>query len=210
MLTAPARSSRLGRLSVRLNRFLSRFICFSDSSSSSGSSLTGVNALGSAESLLRSTPPSSAVLDTLTLPGKDKDGKDLPTPSSTPTTSRYVVDTFFNQSKNPCFSFFFFFSFVSFSKSRRRSNLFTPSSSKKEDKEREKMEKEKNKNSNGGELGSGRAIPIKQGYLYKRSHKALNKDWKKKYVTLCDDGKLTYHSSLHVRFSCSKCYPCPK
>lgn len=83
-------------------------------------------------------------------------------------------------------------------KSRRRSNLFTPSSSKKEDKEREKNEKDKAKNSNGGELGSGRAIPIKQGYLYKRSHKALNKDWKKKYVTLCDDGKLTYHSSLHV------------
>ena len=84
-------------------------------------------------------------------------------------------------------------------KSRRRSNLFTPSS-KKEDKEREKSDKDKNKNSNG-ELGSGRAIPIKQGYLYKRSHKALNKDWKKKYVTLCDDGKLTYHSSLHVSVS---------
>ena len=80
-------------------------------------------------------------------------------------------------------------------KSRRRSNLFTPSS-KKEDKEKDK---EKEKSKNGGELGSGRAIPIKQGYLYKRSHKALNKDWKKKYVTLCDDGKLTYHSSLHVR-----------
>ena len=74
--------------------------------------------------------------------------------------------------------------------------MFTPSSSKKEDKEREKSEKAKN--SANGELGSGRAIPIKQGYLYKRSHKALNKDWKKKYVTLCDDGKLTYHSSLHV------------
>ncbi|XP_059351406.1 centaurin-gamma-1A-like isoform X2 [Daphnia carinata] len=127
------------------------------------------NALGSAESLalLRSTPPST--VDTLTVPGKDKDGKDLPTPSSTPTTSR---------------------------KSRRRSNLFTPSSSKKEDKE--KNDKDKAKNSNGGgELGSGRAIPIKQGYLYKRSHNALNKDWKKKYVTLGDDGKLTYHSSLH-------------
>uniref|UniRef100_A0A0P6EXW1 Arf-GAP with GTPase, ANK repeat and PH domain-containing protein n=2 Tax=Daphnia magna TaxID=35525 RepID=A0A0P6EXW1_9CRUS len=127
------------------------------------------NALGSAESLalLRSTPPST--IDTLSVPGKDKDGKDLPTPSSTPTTSR---------------------------KSRRRSNLFTPSSSKKEDKD--KSEKDKAKNSNGGgELGSGRAIPIKQGYLYKRSHNALNKDWKKKYVTLGDDGKLTYHSSLH-------------
>lgn len=83
--------------------------------------------------------------------------KDLPTPTSTPTTAR---------------------------KSRRRSNLFIPSS-KKED---------KLKNS---ELGSGRSIPRKQGYLYKRSSKSLNKEWKKKYVTLCDDGKLTYHPSLH-------------
>lgn len=83
--------------------------------------------------------------------------KELPTPTSTPTTAR---------------------------KSRRRSNLFIPSS-KKED---------KLKNS---ELGSGRSIPLKQGYLYKRSSKSLNKEWKKKYVTLCDDGKLTYHPSLH-------------
>ncbi|KOB72343.1 putative gtpase-activating protein centaurin gamma, partial [Operophtera brumata] len=66
--------------------------------------------------------------------------KDLPTPSSTPTTSR---------------------------KSRRRSNLFTPS--KKDDRLK------------NGELGSGRAIPLKQGYLYKKSSKALNKEWKKKY-----------------------------
>ncbi|XP_065079530.1 centaurin-gamma-1A isoform X1 [Ochlerotatus camptorhynchus] len=72
-------------------------------------------------------------------------------------------------------------------KSRRRSNLFIPSSSKKE-------QQDKIKN---GELGSGRAIPIKQGYLYKRSSKSLNKEWKKKYVTLCDDGRLTYHPSLH-------------
>lgn len=83
--------------------------------------------------------------------------KELPTPTSTPTTSR---------------------------KSRRRSNLFIPSS-KKED---------KLKNS---EVGSGRSIPLKQGYLYKRSSKTLNKEWKKKYVTLCDDGRLTYHPSLH-------------
>lgn len=84
--------------------------------------------------------------------------KSLPTPTSTPTTTR---------------------------KSRRRSNLFIPSSKKTD---------EKLKNS---ELGSGRAIPIKQGYLYKRSSKSLNKEWKKKYVTLCDDGRLTYHPSLH-------------
>lgn len=86
--------------------------------------------------------------------------KDLPTPSSTPTTSR---------------------------KTRRRSNLFNPS--KKDD---------KNRGLTTSELGSGRAIPLKQGYLYKRSSKGLNKEWKKKYVTLCDDGRLTYHPSLHV------------
>ena len=49
----------------------------------------------------------------------------------------------------------------------------------------------------GEKLGSGRLIPIKQGYLYKKSH-GLNKEWKKKYVTLLDDGRLTYHPSLHV------------
>lgn len=90
---------------------------------------------------------------------KDSGGKELPTPTSTPTTSR---------------------------KSRRRSNLFIPSSKKSDDKLK-----------NGGELGSGRSIPIKQGYLYKRSSNSLNKEWKKKYVTLCDDGRLTYHPSLH-------------
>lgn len=84
--------------------------------------------------------------------------KDLPTPNSTPTTSR---------------------------KSRRRSNLFTPS------------KKGDDKLKNGGDFGSGRAIPLKQGYLYKRSSKPLNKEWKKKYVTLCNDGRLTYHPSLH-------------
>lgn len=110
------------------------------------------------------TPPGQPIitLDNLQplgpAPPKDSKEKDLPTPTSTPTTSR---------------------------KSRRRSNLFIPSSKKND-------EKVKN-----GELGSGRAIPLKQGYLYKRSSKALNKEWKKKYVTLCDDGRLTYHSSLH-------------
>ncbi|KAF3857000.1 hypothetical protein F7725_008859 [Dissostichus mawsoni] len=33
--------------------------------------------------------------------------------------------------------------------------------------------------------------------LLKRSGKSLNKEWKKKYVTLCDNGLLTYHPSLH-------------
>ncbi|XP_016344918.1 arf-GAP with GTPase, ANK repeat and PH domain-containing protein 3-like, partial [Sinocyclocheilus anshuiensis] len=36
-----------------------------------------------------------------------------------------------------------------------------------------------------------------RGILLKRSGKSLNKEWKKKYVTLCDNGLLTYHPSLH-------------
>ncbi|XP_030875258.1 arf-GAP with GTPase, ANK repeat and PH domain-containing protein 2-like, partial [Leptonychotes weddellii] len=36
-----------------------------------------------------------------------------------------------------------------------------------------------------------------RGMLLKRSGKSLNKEWKKKYVTLCDNGVLTYHPSLH-------------
>ncbi|VFV34326.1 arf-gap with ank repeat and [Lynx pardinus] len=39
------------------------------------------------------------------------------------------------------------------------------------------------------------ALPL--GILLKRSGKSLNKEWKKKYVTLCDNGLLTYHPSLH-------------
>uniref|UniRef100_A0A8C5EVE9 Arf-GAP with GTPase, ANK repeat and PH domain-containing protein 3 n=1 Tax=Gouania willdenowi TaxID=441366 RepID=A0A8C5EVE9_GOUWI len=62
--------------------------------------------------------------------------------------------------------------------SKRRSNIFTVSV-------RQLMP------------SSGRAIPIKQGILLKRSGKSLNKEWKKKYVTLCDNGVLTYHPSLH-------------
>jgi len=47
-------------------------------------------------------------------------------------------------------------------------------------------------------VGSGRSIPIRQGILYKKSNKAtFSKDWKKKYVTLCDDGRMAYHPSLN-------------
>ncbi|XP_023279438.1 arf-GAP with GTPase, ANK repeat and PH domain-containing protein 1-like [Seriola lalandi dorsalis] len=48
-----------------------------------------------------------------------------------------------------------------------------------------------------GDLGSGRSIPIKQGFLLKRSGSSLNKEWKKKYVTLSNDGILSYHSSVN-------------
>ncbi|MCL4135749.1 UNVERIFIED_CONTAM: hypothetical protein GTU68_052251 [Idotea baltica] len=119
-----------------------------------------VSAPGSVSTSTFMAPPSPAATsvsshpDTLAVTGT----KDLPTPSSTPTTTR---------------------------KSRRKSNLFTPS------------KKSDEKDKKNGEVGSGRAIPVKQGYLYKKSNKALNKDWKKKYVTLCDDGRLTYHANLH-------------
>ena len=42
-----------------------------------------------------------------------------------------------------------------------------------------------------------------QGYLYKKSTKPLNKEWKKKYVALSDDGKIIYHPSLHVSIQTS-------
>lgn len=48
-----------------------------------------------------------------------------------------------------------------------------------------------------GDLGSGRCIPIKQGILLKRSGNSLNKEWKKKYVTLTNDGILSYHASVN-------------
>ncbi|XP_069790485.1 arf-GAP with GTPase, ANK repeat and PH domain-containing protein 1 isoform X3 [Narcine bancroftii] len=75
--------------------------------------------------------------------------------------------------------------------SKRRSNIFA--SRKGSDLDKEK----KNLDSRADSIGSGRAIPIKQGMLLKRSGKSLNKEWKKKYVTLCDNGLLTYHPSLH-------------
>lgn len=67
---------------------------------------------------------------------------------------------------------------------RRRSNLFTPN--KKEDK-RDKL----------SDMGIGRSIPIKQGFLYKKTNSSLNKDWKKKFVTLNDDGSLRYYPSMN-------------
>ncbi|XP_051913388.1 arf-GAP with GTPase, ANK repeat and PH domain-containing protein 1 isoform X3 [Hippocampus zosterae] len=75
--------------------------------------------------------------------------------------------------------------------SKRRSNLFTSRKTTETDKDKKGLE------ARADSIGSGRAIPIKQGMLLKRSGKSLNKEWKKKYVTLCDNGLLTYHPSLH-------------
>lgn len=38
-----------------------------------------------------------------------------------------------------------------------------------------------------------------QSILWKRSGSSLNKEWKKKYVTLSNNGTLSYHSSSSVR-----------
>ncbi|KAL4228483.1 Arf-GAP with GTPase [Mactra antiquata] len=117
----------------------------------------------------KSKKQSNAVQKSNSFSDSKQDPKELPTPTSTPTQSR---------------------------KNRRRSNLFNPKN-KDKDKDKDKGQPEDDKNKQDGEkLGCGRVIPIKQGYLYKKSH-GLNKDWKKKYVTLLDDARLTYHPSLH-------------
>ncbi|XP_062283386.1 arf-GAP with GTPase, ANK repeat and PH domain-containing protein 2 isoform X1 [Scomber scombrus] len=46
-----------------------------------------------------------------------------------------------------------------------------------------------------GDLNSTRGVPLKQSILWKRSGSSLNKEWKKKYVTLSNNGTLSYHSS---------------
>ncbi|XP_054625320.1 arf-GAP with GTPase, ANK repeat and PH domain-containing protein 2 isoform X2 [Dunckerocampus dactyliophorus] len=46
-----------------------------------------------------------------------------------------------------------------------------------------------------GDSSNTRGIPIKQSILWKRSGSSLNKEWKKKYVTLSKNGTLSYHSS---------------
>ncbi|XP_056280114.1 arf-GAP with GTPase, ANK repeat and PH domain-containing protein 2 isoform X3 [Pseudoliparis swirei] len=46
-----------------------------------------------------------------------------------------------------------------------------------------------------GDQSSVRGAPIKQSILWKRSGSSLNKEWKKKYVTLSNNGPLSYHSS---------------
>uniref|UniRef100_A0A8C1UR29 Arf-GAP with GTPase, ANK repeat and PH domain-containing protein 1-like n=1 Tax=Cyprinus carpio TaxID=7962 RepID=A0A8C1UR29_CYPCA len=39
---------------------------------------------------------------------------------------------------------------------------------------------------------------VSQGTLWKRSERSLNKEWKKKYVTLSNNGMLMYHSNINV------------
>lgn len=43
------------------------------------------------------------------------------------------------------------------------------------------------------------ALLLGQSILWKRSGSSLNKEWKKKFVTLSNNGTLSYHSSTNVR-----------
>ncbi|KAJ8358534.1 hypothetical protein SKAU_G00150590 [Synaphobranchus kaupii] len=71
---------------------------------------------------------------------------------------------------------------------RRRTSRFT---------NRRGSDSEKRAADGKGDMGSGRSIPIKQSILLKRSGNSLNKEWKKKYVTLSNNGTLSYHSSVN-------------
>ncbi|XP_017563400.2 arf-GAP with GTPase, ANK repeat and PH domain-containing protein 2 isoform X3 [Pygocentrus nattereri] len=47
------------------------------------------------------------------------------------------------------------------------------------------------------DVGSSRTVIIRQGTLWKRSERSLNKEWKKKFVTLSNHGMLMYHSNIN-------------
>ncbi|KAI1892297.1 hypothetical protein AGOR_G00131890 [Albula goreensis] len=71
---------------------------------------------------------------------------------------------------------------------RRRTSLFT---------NRRGSDSEKRTVDSKADATSGRGSPIKQGILWKRSGSSLNKEWKKKYVTLSNNGNLYYHSNVN-------------
>ncbi|XP_030624948.1 arf-GAP with GTPase, ANK repeat and PH domain-containing protein 2 [Chanos chanos] len=69
---------------------------------------------------------------------------------------------------------------------RRRTSLFA---------NRRGSDSDKRVVENRGDQGTSRSNVIKQGTLWKRSGSSINKEWKKKYVTLSSNGMLSYHSS---------------
>ncbi|XP_062397172.1 arf-GAP with GTPase, ANK repeat and PH domain-containing protein 2 [Sardina pilchardus] len=69
---------------------------------------------------------------------------------------------------------------------RRRTSLFG---------NRRGSDSEKKTPDNRAEVAGIRSTFIRQGILYKRSGSSLNKDWKKKFVTLSNNGILYYHSN---------------
>ncbi|KAI4886159.1 hypothetical protein NFI96_019022 [Prochilodus magdalenae] len=72
---------------------------------------------------------------------------------------------------------------------RRRTSLFT--SRRGSDSERRTAESR-------ADAGSSRPVVIRQGTLWKRSERSLNKEWKKKFVTLSNNGILAYNSNINV------------
>nr|XP_015199749.1 PREDICTED: arf-GAP with GTPase, ANK repeat and PH domain-containing protein 2 [Lepisosteus oculatus] len=71
---------------------------------------------------------------------------------------------------------------------RRKPSIFT---------NRRGSDAEKRSVDSKGDIGSGRVIPIKQSILLKRSGNSLNKEWKRKYVTLSNNGVLSYHPNVN-------------
>lgn len=69
---------------------------------------------------------------------------------------------------------------------RRRTSLFG---------NRRGSDSEKRTSDNRAEVAGIRPTAIKQSVLWKRSGSSLNKDWKKKFVTLSNNGILYYHSN---------------
>ena len=45
--------------------------------------------------------------------------------------------------------------------------------------------------------GEGRPIPIRQGFLYKKTSSGLGREWKERYVLLSDTGSLIYYPNLN-------------
>jgi hypothetical protein len=39
-----------------------------------------------------------------------------------------------------------------------------------------------------------------KGFLFKKTNSSINKDWKKKFVTLNEDGSLRYYPSMNVNY----------
>ncbi|XP_060751122.1 arf-GAP with GTPase, ANK repeat and PH domain-containing protein 2 isoform X4 [Tachysurus vachellii] len=71
---------------------------------------------------------------------------------------------------------------------RRRTSLFT---------NRRGSDSERKTSESRADAGGIKPVIIRQGTLWKRSERSLNKEWKKKLVTLTNNGILTYHSNVN-------------
>ncbi|XP_046725299.1 arf-GAP with GTPase, ANK repeat and PH domain-containing protein 2 isoform X3 [Silurus meridionalis] len=71
---------------------------------------------------------------------------------------------------------------------RRRTSLFT---------NRRGSDSERKTTDSRIDAGGSKPVIIRQGTLWKRSERSLNKEWKKKLVTLTNNGILTYHSNIN-------------